>query len=357
MKRARMTRRASLLGLFISAILIGGSVGFVALRHDRRVLSCANELSRRSSSTQCHLFFKAAQTDWTVKKRRAGIPAWALETLTLPDTPLPVQFSLERDVADNDTTKDDSLVTIRLLTAEDLETIVPMCITEFGGNPGEDSITYLLRNIPWNGGQERITKFVQEWFENAALPFLVYWTFRLKIAQQNPHDHALLVATLQQQQAKIYNHTHTNNNKEVLVGMVELSQQPPDPHRIPTAYPLPLWCKRAYCRLYNMPPPNGWVTNLLIDPAFRSQGYSKLLMAAVEGVARTWSCTQIHLHCDADTLSGKVPQSLYTGLGYEMVPDTESPFAWMGSQFSNNIYIIQGVALLFMRKKLNGINH
>jgi GNAT superfamily N-acetyltransferase len=334
-----MTRRALWLGLFLSAILIGGGVGFVAI-HDRSLVSCTNGLSRQVSSTRCHLFFKA-QDLTTVKNPKARIPSWALETLTLPGTTLPLQLSLDRDTHD-------SLVTIRLLTAEDLETIVPMCITEFGANPGEDKITYLLQNIPWNGGQERITKFVREWFENAALPFLVYWTFRLKIAQQNPYDHALLVATLQQANL-------SNETKEVPVGMVELSQQPPDPRRIPTAYPLPLWYKQAYCRLYNLPPLNGWVTNLLVDPAYRSQGYSKLLMAAVEGVARTWSCTQIHLHCDADTLSGKVPQSLYTGLGYEMVQDTESPFAWMGSQFSNNIYMVQGVALLFMRKKLDEV--
>jgi GNAT superfamily N-acetyltransferase len=31
----------------------------------------------------------------------------------------------------------------------------------------------------------------------------------------------------------------------------------------------------------------GWVTNLLIDPKYRGFGYSKILMAATEGIARS----------------------------------------------------------------------
>jgi ribosomal protein S18 acetylase RimI-like enzyme len=380
-----MRRASLLLRIVLCSIFLGSSVGFVALQ-DRRQRQCL-------PCTPCHLFFhKAQQTLQKKPSRTKRIPSWVLETLTLPDTTLPMQFQLEtrktiqqqqQQEADEESSSSSSVVTIRWLTVDDLTRIVPMCVSEFGGKPGEDSLEYLVQNFPsWHAGPQKMTRFVREWFENAALPWLIYTTFLLKILMaqhqqqqhnknnQYPQDHALLVATLQQpplpQGNGSHNNNHNQNNKnEVLVGMVELSQQPPDPYRIPTAYPLPLWYKQATCRL---PVPNnkkllepqrllnGWVTNLLIDPQYRSQGYSKLLMAAVEGIAKTWECTAIYLHCDADPGSGKIPQRLYTGLGYEMVQDPlESSPSWIsGSQsfFSNNIFIIQGVALLFLQKNL-----
>ena len=366
--KSAITRGISLLNLLLAGNLLGSINGLAPINPQRRILPSLRSLRSRPSTTRCNLFFQQPAQALTVKKKRTRIPSWAFETLILPDTPLPFQFCLE-ETNDNpgNAIAQNSLVTIRSLTAEDLTTIVPMCLREFGGDAKERSITYLLQKIPWNSGPGPTVKFIQEWFETAALPFFIYGTFRLKIAQRNAHDHSLLVATVQPQQPQPQPKPQNDNpkssqstelsrgvvSKEVLVGMVELSQQPPDPHRNPTAFPLPIWYKQAYCLFNNLPPLNGWVTNLLIDPAHRSQGYSKLLMKAVEGVAKRWGCTAIHLHCDADPVSGKVPQNLYGGLGYEMVQDLESPFAWMGSQFSNKIYMVQGVALLYMRKNLN----
>ncbi|CAB9527642.1 Acetyltransferase (GNAT) family [Seminavis robusta] len=340
-----------------------------------RISSFAGERATSHPTTTCQLFFKETTEGLGLaqrgRQRRRGsqaiIPSWVLDALRGRDVTLPFQFALSR----NDDDLDRSLVSVRLLTFEDLSIIVPMCITEFGGNMGEGSVDYLLGNAPWDKPSQ-LSQFLREWFENATLPAYIYWTFWFKIVARNPQDHSLLVATLQQQQSlseSTYNNNSIQNKelslvdtiiststdeKETIVGMVELSKQPPDPHRNPSAYPLPLWYKQAYCLVHNLPPINGWITNLLVDPAFRSQGYSKLLMAAAEGTARSWGCTKIHLHCDADTVAGKVPQRLYQNLGYEMVEDPNAPFAWMGTELSNKIYMIQGVALLYMRKELDG---
>ena len=158
-----------------------------------------------------------------------------------------------------------------------------------------------------------------------------------------------------------------------VVGMVELSLQPPDADRNPPALPLPLWVKAALAKHTTLDGSlQGWVTNLLISDESRGKGYSKILMAAAEGIAKhRWGCSSGYLHADADFRSGKVPQSLYEGLGYNLVigstkkgkgggNDDEDPsakFAWMGvsgkemERFSA-IRMVDGVALLCYAKKL-----
>ena len=322
---------------------------------------------RRANTTICHLFFRAREENKR-KEAQARIPSFAFDALRRKDMSIPFQFPLIMSPEDGDINvatipekTNTQLVTIRLLTANDLTTIVPMCVSEFGA--GESTLEDLIDNFPWNKKPMEMKEYIVDWWENFILPSFIYWTFRLKIVTRSPQDHALLVATLSQQEKtsdvstmdineNYRDTTKDNNNNNEIVGMVELSRQPPEPNRNPPAFPLPLWYKEAYCKLKKLPPPNGWVTNLLVGPNFRGQGYSKLLMAAAEGVAQSWGCSMIHLHCDANAVGGKVPQLLYKGLGYDMVEDPNSPYAWMGSEFSTKIFMVDGVALLYFRKAL-----
>ena len=128
-----------------------------------------------------------------------------------------------------------------------------------------------------------------------------------------------------------------NQDDPRIVGMVELSLQPPDADRNPPAVPLPLWAKAALAKHTTMDGSlQGWVTNLLIGESSRGKGYSKILMAATEGIARhQWDCSAIYLHADADAVSGKVPQRLYEGLGYELVIGSTKKGAGVENGFGN----------------------
>lgn len=348
-----------------------GRQAFPSYQHDWAQRS--RERRHATPTTICHLFFRARE-DKKRKEAQAKIPASALEGLRRKDVSIPFQFPLVLPPQGNDNAAvgaTPKVVTIRYLTVEDLSAIVPLCVAEFGG--GEMTFQDFVDFFPWDRSPADMKEYVVDWWDNFILPSFVYWTFLWKIAAYNnshgerPQDHALLVATLQQEKQpeivdfattateitkQLSTITGNDNNDAVIVGMVELSRQPPEANRNPPAYPLPLWYKTAYCNMKQLPPLNGWVTNLLVGPDFRGQGYSKLLMAATEGVARSWGCNMIHLHCDANSIGGKVPQTLYKGLGYEMVEDPNSPYAWMGSELSTKIFMIQGVALLYFRKAL-----
>mmetsp|Transcript_11759 Transcript_11759/g.16801 ORF Transcript_11759/g.16801 Transcript_11759/m.16801 type:complete len:83 (+) Transcript_11759:1-249(+) len=82
-------------------------------------------------------------------------------------------------------------------------------------------------------------------------------------------------------------------------------------------------------------------------------------MLAAEGIARKWGCTTVTLHVAADSIEGRIPQSLYGSLGYEayIVPATTTnnkQYAWMGFEtLKSGLYIVQGVPLLCLQKKLD----
>jgi GNAT superfamily N-acetyltransferase len=98
------------------------------------------------------------------------------------------------------------------------------------------------------------------------------------------------------------------------------------------------------------------VTNLLVGDSHRGRGYSKVLLKAVEGLARSWNCGAIYLHVDADTVSGRIPQELYRGLGYKPVIDkrAQRQYEWMAPELMNlGLYVIDEVPLLFLRKDLD----
>lgn len=211
----------------------------------------------------------------------------------------------------------------RPLGTADVDEIVSMCMDEYSPDGKDLSSTATTSKI----------------VDAASLRILIEVTCKMKASRTNdiPKDHAILVAT----------------RGEDIVGMIEVSQQPPDPTRNPGAVPLPLWGKRLTGGGREL---QGWVANLLIRPSFRRKGLGKFLVAAAEGVARSWGSKSIHLHCDADPTRGRVAQRLYLGLGYEPLAETNPKWAVEGEQGPNpvdsSVFVIDGVPLLYLKKQL-----
>lgn len=331
---------------------------------------------RNSSATSLNLFFNTRDENGNIVKKgkmRQGKPT--VETLKELGS-AGVSFPKEVKVPN----ADDVTLTLRHMMTEDLKELVPMCIQEFGD--GQLNGTSRRRSLlpRWVVDPKQIPDL----WEGFSFEMLIYWTLKLKLMQggnsrrpeQNqPKDPVMLVLCEKkesQTEQQMLSWGSTEDDSTV-VGMVELSLQPPDADRNPPALPLPLWVKAALAKHTTLDGSlQGWVTNLLISDSSRGKGYSKILMAAVEGIAKhRWGCSSVYLHADADFRSGKVPQSLYEGLGYDLVvgstrkgkagstedEDPSAKFAWMGvsgkelERFSA-IRMVDGVALICYAKKL-----
>ncbi len=333
--------------------------------------------SRNSSATRLNLFFNTRDESGNIVKKgkkRQGKPT----TETLKELgSAGISFPKEVTVPN----ADDVTLTLRHMTTEDLKELVPMCIREFGS--GQINGTSRRRSLlpRWVADPKQIPDI----WEGFSFEMLIYWTLKLKLMQggnyrrpeQNqPKDPVMLVLCEKKEsdsEQPLLSWGSDDDDDSTVIGMVELSLQPPDADRNPPALPLPLWVKAALAKHTTLDGSlQGWVTNLLISDSSRGKGYSKILMAAAEGIAKhRWGCSSVYLHADADFRSGKVPQSLYEGLGYDLVigstrkgkagnKDDEDPsakFAWMGvsgkelERFSA-IRMVDGVALLCYAKKL-----
>lgn len=290
------------------------------------------------STIRCNLFFRSkrprTQSSWR-------IPDAALEELSEASVSFPHSVWLE---SRNEEQKPREII-IRTLEKTDLDDIVPICVKEFG--PSDPPITK-IDQIPWNEIMKD-SSILNDVTERIIFGPMVRMSLEMKINRQQvgedpgrpyvqPDDTVLCV--------------ESDGN---VVAIVDLSRQPPDPERIPPPVPLPISIKKLLSTARGLPPPDAWVTNLLVDDSCRGQGYGKLLMKAAEGLARSWQCKSIYLHVDADSLTGKVPQELYRGLGYEPVVDEQSQrkYEWMGPELVNRgLYVIDNVPLLFLRKDL-----
>jgi GNAT superfamily N-acetyltransferase len=222
----------------------------------------------------------------------------------------------------------------------DLPSVVPMAVEEFGtGGP-----PLSIDEVPW----EKVTADnIQQYTDRILFGPLVSLALEMKILRQQKTglrpDYTILC--LQE-----------DGTDGEIIGMVELSWQPPEAERNPPPVPLPFWAKLIWSRIRGLPNPDGWITNLLVSERHRGQGYSKVLMSAAEGLARSWGCTAIYLHVDADTVSGRVAQSLYRNLGYEPVMDDRAlqKYSWMGPELASmGLFVVDGVPLLFLKKTLN----
>ena len=444
----------------------------------------------RSRTTRLNLFFNQRDENGNIikssqKKSRGGkrgrddrqqpfITSETLEELrsSSPGITFPREVRLFNDDDDND---DDTVeeydyndyndnhdnrksLLLRFMTTDDLKSLVPMCVEEFGNHGSntqqqqlqlQQQTSNMLRMIPWynnNDNNNTPQKSIPDLWDGFCFEQLISWTLRLKLMQGNNHnnnidlssennnssikkkiiinDPVMLVLCERRQRRQQKNQRHhpqhpatstsTDNNDddssstattatimmkttnteeeavavekndehdERIVGMVELSLQPPNADRNPPALPLPKWIKSELASLTQIGSLQGWVTNLLIDSSCRGLGYSKVLMAATEGIAKhAWDCNYLFLHADADVTSGKIPQSLYNNLGYDLVKGStlnsegsgngneqqqqqqqklslEDEFAWAAAAGQNlerfaAIRMVDDVALLCFSKRL-----
>jgi GNAT superfamily N-acetyltransferase len=438
----------------------------------------------RSRTTRLNLFFNQRDENGNIikssQKSRGGKrgrirqqPFITSETLEELRSSPGITFPMEVRLFNNDDDNDDDAVEeydgdaynddnhdnrksllLRFMTTDDLKSLVPMCVEEFG-NHGSNTqqqqlqlhqTSNILKMIPWYNNNNPPQKSIPDLWDGFCFEQLISWTLRLKLMQGNNNnnsiddslsennnssikkkmiinDPVMLVLCERRQRRQQKNHRHpqqhpattsTDNNDddsstattattmmttttteeeavavenndvghdERIVGMVELSLQPPNADRNPPALPLPKWIKSQLASLTQIGSLQGWVTNLLIDSSCRGLGYSKVLMAATEGIAKhAWDCNYLFLHADADVTSGKIPQSLYNNLGYDLVKGStlksegsgngneqqqqqqqklslEDEFAWAAAAGQNlerfaAIRMVDDVALLCFSKKL-----
>mmetsp|Transcript_18324 Transcript_18324/g.28293 ORF Transcript_18324/g.28293 Transcript_18324/m.28293 type:complete len:369 (+) Transcript_18324:72-1178(+) len=290
------------------------------------------------------LFFRKAEKP-VIKRRTWNVPEVAADELCAGESEFPCKIELEYDegatIASKSTKDMGRTLTLRNLEVEDLPAIMPMCIREFANGETAGIADFPLDDLKLSS--------ILDWFDKLMFEPVVGLAMRLKIQRrkqgEDPNDSAIpddnILCLLQDDQ---------------IVGIIELSRQPPDAERNPPPYPVPMFYKELICEAKDIPMPVAWVTNLLIDDNYRGLGYGKLLMFAVEGLARKWGLQSIYLHTVADSVSGVVPQSLYFGMGYKPVESSKSleQYSWMGPEHMNinGLCIVEGVPLLFLKKDL-----
>jgi GNAT superfamily N-acetyltransferase len=256
---------------------------------------------------------------------------------------------------------------IRHLEVEDIKPILPEIVREFGAIETLSSSKTL--------GDEMVT-----WIENFLFSFTVLVGLDQRVERRKkgydnngaPPDHNVICLV---EITPVTNRDNNNDDDddatidytEQIVGIAELSWQPPDPIRNAPPFVLPYFAKTLISRFTpnngtnreDKPKklPQGYISNVLTWKNKRGRGYSRVLMAALEGIARRWGCDDIRLHVDADEISGKVARGLYWSLGYEAVPDrgnSKLGYDWMGPNMANQgLYLVEGVPLLYLRKSLN----
>jgi len=280
--------------------------------------------------------------------------------LTSPSTRISVtpNGNIENEVAA-------SKLLLRHLEVKDIKSILPEIVREFGAY-----------EVPTSTGS-KLGDEVATWIENFLFSFTVLVGLDQRVERRKkgygnnsnvPPDHNVVCLV------EVTPVTTSNNNgndsttavsyNEKIVGIAELSWQPPDPTRNAPPFVLPYFAKDLISRFItndngtnNRKVPKGYVSNVLTWKSRRGLGYSRVLMAALEGIARRWGCADIRLHVDADELTGKVARGLYWSLGYEAVPDrgnNQVGYEWMGPSMANRgLYLVEGVPLLYLRKSLN----
>ena len=269
-------------------------------------------------------------------------------------------------------------------TNDDIEQCVRMCVAEFGTPPPAP------RGLPGQAIRDPPTPLEElgRRGENLMLSETVRLGMRQRVARRKvpagrarPDHHVVCVSEVME------------DGTEQLAGMAEVSLQVPDPEKINGPLVAPLGAKEAMGRLRERArgpagrrqlgtEPLPYVSNVLVRPGCRGRGYARILMAAAEGVVRSWKRLEereggkggprrgggrpagiggpvgpVYLHVDADSISGRAAQGLYRSLGYEAVADErpreEGAFAWMGADMMNTgLYMVDGVPLLYLRKFL-----
>lgn len=255
---------------------------------------------------------------------------------------------------------------IRHLEEEDIASILPEIVREFG------SLAPAPSTNP-EPGDELSSKVENYLF---SLTVLIGLTQRVKRRKEGYSDANSArpdhnVVCLVEERNDVVGET-SHRHSEQIVGIAELSWQPPNPNSNAPPYVLPYYAKALISRFFGrsnngdakttagVAVPGGYVSNVLVWKTRRGRGYGRLLMAALEGIAHIWGCDDVRLHVDANENSGRIARGLYSSLGYVGVPDRGGTstndiagYGWMGPSMANQgLYLVDGVPLLYLRKSL-----
>ena len=305
---------------------------------------------------------------------RVAYPKLEIAKLGAGNCPLPHVMELQS--TSNSRIPSGSRLVARYLEEGDLNQVVKMCVREFGSqapSPESAALPGQLVQSPRTPMDE-----LKDWFEDWTLSLTVRigLTQRIKrrsdTSAKEPDHHVICLVEEGQDE-------RTGAAENTVVGIVELSQQVPDPEQTTPPFIVPYAIKKALgsvgvqnraavSMLGTEPLP--YISNVLVRPESRGRGYSRILMAAAEGLARDWTRQRqsngddnrpplICLHVDADSRSARAAQGLYKALGYKGVPDdrmgrTGGKFAWMegADMLSTGLYMVQDIPLLYMTKEL-----
>jgi hypothetical protein len=236
-----------LLPLILTSLVLGESrhrMAFVPAGRKtlRRVQAEAapTKAKRRHGPSHHNLFFRSSDpaelSQRTTTTKNSNISSHVFSDLSYANVSLPYEF--ETGGSQSDVVR----LSIRLLQAEDLAQITDMCVAEYGS---EISLESLLESPTGTA--------VIDYLDCLSLRALVDLTMRMKLTDPAsttlPSDHAVLVAC---------------QNDGNIVGMVEVSRQPPLGDRNPPPIPIPLFIKRLYSLAVGAGELQAWCANLLV---------------------------------------------------------------------------------------------
>lgn len=331
--------------LLFLCLLVGAVRGFIPSSSNSYLSSSPSSSS--TCTTGLSLFFgdRPAPTSVIeqnlVKETKQGIPVeviWRLEE----GQSLPYDFTY--------TSSSSSPIQLRIkqLEKEKVSKAVSLCLKEYGSYPSPKAKNELDRQV----------QSIMDDFENYLFSFVVLLGLGQRVERRQKseatpsleQDHNVVCLYEVEQDSLSY-----NNGKETMIGMAEVSLQPPDPARTSPPFVLPTYVKNGLSKVGVWRVTKPYISNVLVTNEFRGKGYSKILMAACEGLAKSWGYNECYLHVDADPKSGGAAQNLYKSIGYSPVIDEtyNKDFAWLGIDVVNRgLYIVDGVALLFLKKTL-----
>lgn len=289
-----------------------------------------------------------------------------------PPFPYSIELSTPKSTTNNgDTSNQPTRLVIRHLEEEDITKVMPEVVREFGALSKPPAPT-----SPQPG--DEVSTQIENWlFSMTVLIGLTQRVERRKVGYPSDNnsgedvkcpDHNV-ICIVEQTPSRNSNGEQTTYSEEI-VGIAELSYQPPNPNRNAPPFVLPFFAKTVLSKVSPsiqedgtaLTTPQGYISNVLVNKNRRGLGYGRIMMTALEGMARMWGCSDIRLHVDANEVSGRVAQKLYRSLGYAGVPDRasskkrsgEKMYEWMGPSMANEgLYMVDGIPLLYMRKRLN----
>jgi len=254
-----------------------------------------------------------------------GVEGGEGEQQSLPP-PFPYSIDLSPTTIDAAAAKNSKKVrklVIRHLEDEDITNILPEVVREFGALIPPSSST-----TPKQPGDELATKI-----ENYLFSLTVLIGLTQRVVRREKGYSATNAACPDHNVICLVEQAPTNNDdnnsewqqqsySERIVGIAELSWQPPNPNGNAPPFVLPYFMKTLISRYgpsrdasSSKKEPVGYVSNVLVWKTRRGRGYGRVLMAALEGIANIWGCDDVRLHVDANEYSGRIARGLYWNLG------------------------------------------